>query len=407
MPFGKTPSFSPEVRACAPENTLARPHRAPLKPAVPAPVAHATAHRAEKTCSPVASPDRHSVDRGLTTVVAPRDLQHRIQLRALVALNRFRVIRTFDIAVLCFAERPFKAALSAAQRAMRGLVKAGYVLRYRTDRFQHVYGLTAAGARYLEDAGMDAASSVRRVAEMTNPEHHLWASFIVNCCEVRGLRAESEAEFLVRLKRLSQAGTANASGLIQVSIPKSGRDVKRWLRPDALAYEADGCTWFEIDRSKRGAEREASLRALYLKVGSSMGDGNVLRRVVVYARSERIYGRAIALARDLVKPVSELRYGAPGTRLLREVERGIFEVWGELTVTQPDGRVGLVAHLFGHVIIQMLPIWLPKLRLDGRSAQSHAGWFGDNYLPYRRPQTMPAWTTLSSSTLVTPPEGDA
>ncbi|GGP21881.1 hypothetical protein GCM10010970_22670 [Silvimonas iriomotensis] len=301
--------------------------------------------------------------------------------------------------MLCFAERPFKAALSAAQRAMRGLVKAGYVLRYRTDRFQHVYALTVAGARYLEDAGIEAAASTRRVADMTNPEHLLWTSFVVNSCEVRRLRAESEAELLVRLAHLSHSGAASASGLLQVTISKSGRDVKRWLRPDALAHEADGCTWFEIDRSKRGAEREASLRALYLKVGSTLGDGHPLRRVVVYARSERIYARAIALARELVKPVSELGYGAPGRRLLHETEPGTYEVWGELKITQADGRLSLAPHLCGHVIVQMLPTWLPKLRLDGRTPYSDTGWFGENYLPYRRPQTLSSWPPLSSGLL--------
>ncbi len=62
-----------------------------------------------------------------------------IWTRSLLIANRFRVIRTLDIAACCFPERGFKAALTAAQRAVRGLVKAGLLNRYRTDRFMTVY----------------------------------------------------------------------------------------------------------------------------------------------------------------------------------------------------------------------------------------------------------------------------
>ncbi len=68
---------------------------------------------------------------------------------ALKLANRFRVVRTIDVAVGCFAERPFKAALTAAQRAMRGMVKDDLLRRYRTDRFQTVYGLSGKGADWL------------------------------------------------------------------------------------------------------------------------------------------------------------------------------------------------------------------------------------------------------------------
>ena len=87
------------------------------------------------------------VPRGLTAQVGTLALQDRIWTRSLLLVDRFRVIRTIDIAVHCFAERPFKAALSAAQRAVRGMVKAQLLARYRTDRFMTVYGLTQQGVQ--------------------------------------------------------------------------------------------------------------------------------------------------------------------------------------------------------------------------------------------------------------------
>jgi len=134
-------------------------------------------------------------------VLSPPRLRDATVLRALSALNRFRVIRTFDLAALCGPERPFKAALTAAKKAMRGLKKAGLVRTYRTQRHQHVYGLTKKGANLLQDHDLPATSSVRRVSDMTNPEHLLWENFPAVCCEVRGLTAFTEREFMRQLNR--------------------------------------------------------------------------------------------------------------------------------------------------------------------------------------------------------------
>ena len=104
------------------------------------------------------------VARGLAATISTTKLKQAIWRRALLTANRFRVIRTIDIAVCCFAERPYKAALTAGQRAVRGLVKADLLKRYRTDRFQTVYGLSQKGVAWLDEAGHDASSSVRRVS---------------------------------------------------------------------------------------------------------------------------------------------------------------------------------------------------------------------------------------------------
>ena len=46
--------------------------------------------------------------------------------------------------------------------------------------------------------------------------------------------------------------------------------------------------------------------------------------------------------------------------------------------------------MLGH-IIQLLPIWLPKAGIDASNTHSLAGWFGENYLPYKRPVSLEPW----------------
>ncbi len=161
--------------------------------------------------------------RGLTAQVGTLALQDRIWTRSLLLVDRFRVIRTIDIAVHCFAERPFKAALSAAQRAVRGMVKAHLLARYRTDRFMTVYGLTQQGAQWLEDRGFEAAASVRRVTDMTNPKHRLWSQFLTLCAEARGLPAMTEQELLLTLNRDMKHEQSPVQGLLHVTTRSAGK----------------------------------------------------------------------------------------------------------------------------------------------------------------------------------------
>lgn len=323
--------------------------------------------------------------RGLTSEIHPTVLQEAMWLRALSTLNRFRVIRAVDIALACCPERPFKAALTAAQRAMRGMAKAGLVRRYRTDRFQHVYGLTTAGARWLDDHGIAACPSVRRVADMSNPEHRLWMNFIVLACEARGLRALTESEALRELNK----GTGNTGkvkqGFMSVEV---WPDTPRTLRPDALAYEPDGVTWFEIDRSKRGNDRETALSKLVRRIGSALEDDTTLRRVVVFARTDRILQDALAVIRKTAKVSNAEVINPDYGRHFKEVEPGVFEVWAAVW---PSGGGGAIDVRVGHAIVQLLPTWLPKVRLDSTNEHSLSGWFNENYLPYRRPNTAKPW----------------
>lgn len=339
------------------------------------------------------------VPRGLTAQVGTLALQDRIWTRSLLVVDRFRVIRTIDIAVHCFAERPFKAALSAAQRAVRGMVKAQLLARYRTDRFMTVYGLTQQGAQWLEDRGFEAAASVRRVTDMTNPEHRLWSQFLTLCAEARGLQAMTEQELLLALNRDMKPEQSPVQGLLHVTTRSAGKRRHLTLRPDAVAIEPDGIAWYEVDRSARGSDRAASLRALVLAVGAQTTLGQPLRRVVVFSRTSRIHQRVLATLDGLVKDSAAVGL-MEGRRQLKLVETGCYEVHQTVEVKLRDGRSQLQDRLAGHVIVQELPVWLPKVRLDGRGDWSMRGWFNENYLPYKRPVVMPPWQRPGSPLLI-------
>jgi hypothetical protein len=315
----------------------------------------------------------------LTAEISPRELRGIEWERALIALNRFRVVRALDIAAICYPERPFKAALSAAQRTMRSLRKAGFINTKKTDRHQTINGLTVRGARWLDEQGVNNVSaSGRRVASMSNPEHRLWMNFIVACCETRGLQASNEPELLEELSRNVRAGEKPPQGLITV---RAG-DEHRVLRPDAIATEGDGATWFEIDNTKRGSDRRVSLRLLVGRVGSGLENRAYLRRVVILARNEQRLKDALTVLRNRVRETSQESLCDESARRFVEIEDGIFEVWA---MRYSEAKTRYVDICAGHVIVQQLPTWLPSYRA-GSSNNNPLGWFDENYLPYRRPQ---------------------
>jgi hypothetical protein len=313
--------------------------------------------------------------------------------------HRFRVIRTIDVAVACFADRPFKATLTAAQRAMRGMVKDELLRRYRTDRFQTVYGLTSKGVDWLELHDIESTASVRRVSDMSNPEHRLWAQFLTLCCEARGLKANTEQELMLLLANATGTEQEPARGLLSVSVPMNRGEKRLELRPDAVAVEVDGLTWFEVDRSARGADRAASLKALILAMGRKTRLGQPLRRVIVLTRTPRIENRVLATLAALVSESHDFSL-VEGRRVLVACGLAAYEVIRTQEKLLPDGRIQLVDALVGHVIVQPLPVWLPKFRLDGRDGHVCDGWFDENYLPYRRLQSMQAWPIPGSPLLL-------
>jgi hypothetical protein len=282
------------------------------------------------------------------------------------------------------------------------MVKADLLRRYRTDRFQTVYGLTQKGVDLLDEAGHEASSSVRRVSDMTNPEHRLWAQFWVLTCEARGLKAMTEQELLQELNKHVKPNQLAIQGLLNVTTTRRKKASIIQLRPDAVARERDGTTWLEVDRSKRGSDREASLAALASSVGLLLKDKTPLRRVVIFCKTDRIKKRAISVVRSLAESNNE-KVLISGRRHFREVEPGTYAVWSTLETKLRDGRTKLVDTLVGHVIIQLLPIWLPRVRIDASNTHSLAGWFGENYLPYKRPDSLGPWPTPVSP-LITPAE---
>jgi hypothetical protein len=310
-------------------------------------------------------------------------LPRQAELEALKTLERFRVIRTIDVAVTCYPERTYKAALTAAQRTVRRLVKKDFIRRYRTDRFQTVYGLTKKGADWLDEQGVEASSSVRRVSDMTNPEHRLWLQFLVLCAEARGLKAFTESELLEELNRGVTDLSRVRQGYLKVCVQRPQGAIERDLRPDFTVLESNGVTWGEVDRSKRGAEREASLAALVGAIGRKAADGQVVRRVVVFCKTGRIEQRALAVLRRLAMVMAQ-HVLIEGRFHLRETEPGIFEVWTALLSPLPEDRSQLIDTRIGHVGVQRLPTWLPKVRVDSSNTYSTAGWFNENYLPYRK-----------------------
>lgn len=383
--------------------TMTKHHRdTPSAPQGQASHAHGTEEARDRDTSGCVTTTQQQVSqpkkvaRGITQNMASTAVREAQRQRSLELVNRFRVIRTIDIAVYCCPERPFKAALSSAQRAVRAMVKDGLLARYRTDRFQTVYGLTQRGASWLEDRGVEASASVRRVTDMSNPEHRLWAQFITLSAEARGLKAQTEQELLQTLANQSPAGKKAVQGLLRVRSETSNKALM--LRPDALVYETDGLTWVEIDRSARGADRAASLRALARCIGAGTTVGTKLRRVVVFTRNERIRKRVIATLVAETQSSERLAL-TEGRRCLKWAGDGVMEVWQTVEERLKDGRSQLVDVLAGHVIVQELPTWLPRVRLDGRGGLLARGWLSENYLPYQRQGTDRPWPPLASPLL--------
>jgi hypothetical protein len=233
---------------------------------------------------------------------------------------------------------------------------------------------------------------------MTNPEHRLWSQFLVICAWSRDLDAFTEAELMQRLNAVAKPGAKTASattqGYITVDVHRAKGTVRKHLRPDAVAYDdrRNGVAWFEVDRSKRGSDRQADLAALIGAIGSKTADGKVLRRVVVMCKTERIERDAVRIV-EQVAAASNGQVLIEGRRHIKRYEDGVYEVLSAVPLKRSDGRTVLRDELVGHVIVQMLPTWLPKVRIDASNVYSMDGWFDDNYLPYKRPPVLGRWST--------------
>lgn len=390
---------------------------------------------ADVSAAPSRDAKRDGAKERAGTGINTRARGEQIKLELLTALNRFEVIRTFDVTAVCFADRSFKTALAAAQAAMKQLKKLEYVAHHRTDRNQHVFGLTEAGAKYLKARGVDAKATAKKVKGMSNPQHRLWGAFIVNCCEARGIPAFTEHErysplrypslqsgaksnyvtFAPTLSEAAEQGGPSADTGIDTDSPaQPEQSAKKCLAPDAVAFEPDGATWFEIDWSERGSIRSTSLRKLISCIGESMPTGDVLRRVVVFAREGAAHAHSLSLLRKLIPKDGDvwrkLLQSSEGDeialteRQLADNRINAFDVWRKVLVPESEGRNSLKVAMVGYVLIQHLPLWLPKIRSDSKAAEPAFGWFPDDNLPYYRLPEMDTWPRAKTPLMPARPE---
>jgi len=134
----------------------------------------------------------------------------------------------------------------------------------------------------------------------------------------------TEQELLLALNRDMKHEQSPLQGLLHVTTRSAGKRQHLTLRPDALTLEPDGITWFEVDRSARGSDRAASLRALVLSMGAKSTLGQPLRRVVVFSRTHRIHQRVLATLDGLVN--DSARAGLmEGRRQLKQAELGCMK----------------------------------------------------------------------------------
>lgn len=369
-----------------------------------------------------------AIPRGITALVHPAILKEQYAVEVLRCLARFRIVRAVDIAVYCFAERAYGHARQAARLALSNLVKERCVLRYVTEGRQTIYAMTERGKRLLESYGFEGTSSIRRAANMVNPRHTLWLNFIALVCEARGLQAFTESEILraindgvLKVKDMKRRGVLlvtaeykNADG----TVDRQRGFKKTALLPDVIALEEDGITWFEIDASRRGPDRMARLMGLIKKVGSpvpilanaySLSDEQTLLRGISFQVTDpyhfaRIRNKLVREVHDTERNI--LTESANNLRLVlvpnviddetgnntdadpqQELENYTFEVW-----RARDSDWGQEDVCVGHVLLQLLPIGLPNYKGDDKEKSYPAGWFEQNYLPYRRSASMGEWS---------------
>ena len=89
-----------------------------------------------------------------------------------------------------------------------------------------------------------------------------------------------------------------------------------------------------------------------------------------------------------------------GRRQFKETSDGVFEVTAAQEVKLSDGRVMEKPVVAGHLLVQALPTWLPKVRVDAQNRHRMDGWLTDDYLPYRRADCGAAWPPLVSPLLI-------
>lgn len=335
----------------------------------------------------------------------PSVIRNRTRFLILEKLNECRILRAIDVAAYVFGDRPSSAALTAAQRALRGLYNDKLIKRLTSDRHQVFYVLTKLGADWLNGLllqndpeiaeELKANSSTRWANNLTNPEHLMYCNFIKLCCLSRGLDACDEGELTSFTTSLnSRSENIHSLGLMEVKSSKGG---KKQLRPDVLSYNDKGAVWFEIDKSARGEDRRSDLTNLFRSVGHKLSrevnwlgeEQQILSHVVIFAYSKGIFNTASRLLRasfpgntHIEDDTQEDNIHRQSVCIINDDTKLVFELW-EKRLDFSDKAASL-RHFKGYVSIQMIPPWL--IGTSSKSLVDNQEWFSNNYLPYARPQ---------------------
>lgn len=309
-----------------------------------------------------------------------RDVGRLARLDALEHLNRFRFLRTIDLAFALYSDRTLSAALAAASNLAGGLVRDKVARRHVTRDGLVIYGLTQAGANLLHESGLQGAKAHRSLVDIRHPEHRLWSNLVVIAANCLGMGGVMESEVLRYEYEIGEQ-TMDANGhvikcipqkLLRVRLPNNsdGTPHYKGLTPDALVMVERAATWIEIDASKRSSERVNDLQRLISCIGSPLSDGKMLSRVVVFTKTRRSYTHITGL---LTQRSNEQREMASLYLRATGVD-GVFQVWYHPSFA--DDRPGLKAtdSFRGWAQVQMLP----NVRQGGE------GWYTSNCLPFAR-----------------------
>ena len=351
------------------------------------------------------SPKQYAINPGLLKKLPARTIKLRVRFLIVYKLSECRLLRAIDVAAYVFGDRPLSAALTAAQRALRGLKNDGLIKGFVSDRNQHFYVLTKAGATwfnnlfYQDDLEVDdsfkARSSTQWAGSLTNPEHLMYSNFIKLCCMSRGLDACVENELvLYTTQRNTTPSDKDSLGLMEVKSAKGG---KKLLRPDVLSYNEQGAVWFEIDKSARGSDRRRDLTQLICSVGHRLSrnvgwlveEQQVLNHLVIFTYSKSFFNTASRLLRksfpdnDFIEDDNrEFNIKRQSVCFIDNETHQVYELW-EKRLDFTDKNAGK-RHFKGYVSIQMIPSWLKGA---GKKALLNAQeWLlSANYLPYVNP----------------------
>lgn len=178
------------------------------------------------------------------------------EMRILRALHRFGWLRTRDVAALVFRRWSSKPAavlslapivatdsgIRMAQRTLRRLKEARFVLTAQGPDGSTVYALAEAATRALQALGITAASGKDAIRGISPAyfRHRCIANELAIAGIVQGMRVSTEREIARGLWTGGESGIAGK-------------------KPDVLWRNRDAWTWIEVQRSRHNKRDYAQL----------------------------------------------------------------------------------------------------------------------------------------------------